>query len=80
MFNIYAIYLYTESKSSGNEDKLKNIERNQSNILPGEFCCIFPLFLKQIVFYRCSFSALKSEHKLQTKPKLTSIREGCSCG
>jgi len=64
MFNICAMYLYTENKSSGSEDKLKNIERNQSNILPGEFCGIFLLFLKQIVFYRCTFLALKSEHKL----------------
>lgn len=64
MFNIFAMYLYTENKSSGIEDKLKNIERNQSNILPGEFSCIFPVFLKQNVFYRCTFLALGSEHKL----------------
>lgn len=54
----------TENKMNGNEDKLKNIERNQSNILPGELCGIDPLFLKQIVFHTSTFLALNSERKL----------------
>lgn len=37
MFHICGICLYTGNKESGTEDKSKNIERNQSNILPGEF-------------------------------------------
>lgn len=40
--NICSMCLYTENKISGNEDKLKNIERNQSNILPGELCGLDP--------------------------------------
>lgn len=64
MINICSMCSYTENKISGNEDKLKNIERNQSNILPGELCGTDPLFLKQVVFHTSTFLALKSEHKL----------------
>lgn len=64
MIDICSMCSYIENKISGNEDKLKNIERNQSNILPGELCSIDPLFLKQTVFYKSTFLALKSEHKL----------------
>ncbi|NXC18656.1 CL004 protein, partial [Corythaeola cristata] len=76
MFNVCAMYLNTENKSSGNEDKLKNIERNQSNILPGEFYITRHSNLSEIhvAFHLCVDDNVRSGNITARDPAIMGLR------
>ncbi|XP_054255648.1 protein C12orf4 homolog isoform X1 [Indicator indicator] len=66
----------TEDKSSGNEDKLKNIERNQSNILPGEFYITRHSNLSEIhiAFHLCVDDNVRSGNVTARDPAIMGLR------
>ncbi|NXN07731.1 CL004 protein, partial [Indicator maculatus] len=65
-----------ENKSSGNEDKLKNIERNQSNILPGEFYITRHSNLSEIhvAFHLCVDDNVRSGNVTARDPAIMGLR------
>ncbi|NXF48390.1 CL004 protein, partial [Oceanites oceanicus] len=67
---------YHENKSSGNEDKLKNIERNQSNILPGEFYITRHSNLSEIhvAFHLCVDDNVRSGNITARDPAIMGLR------
>ncbi|XP_068017026.1 ferry endosomal RAB5 effector complex subunit 3 isoform X2 [Melanerpes formicivorus] len=66
----------TENKSSGNEDKLKNTERNQSNILPGEFYISRHSNLSEIhvAFHLCVDENVRSGNVTARDPAIMGLR------
>ncbi|XP_054034837.1 protein C12orf4 homolog isoform X2 [Dryobates pubescens] len=66
----------TENKSSGNEDKLKNTERNQSNILPGEFYITRHSNLSEIhvAFHLCVDDNVRSGNVTARDPAIMGLR------
>ncbi|NXB04825.1 CL004 protein, partial [Cnemophilus loriae] len=65
-----------ENKISGNEDKLKNIERNQSNILPGEFYITRHSNLSEIhvAFHLCVDDNVRSVNVTARDPAIMGLR------
>ncbi|XP_075570347.1 ferry endosomal RAB5 effector complex subunit 3 isoform X1 [Pelecanus crispus] len=65
-----------ENRSSGNEDKLKNIERNQSNILPGEFYITRHSNLSEIhvAFHLCVDDNVRSGNITARDPAIMGLR------
>ncbi|KAK0681907.1 CL004 protein, partial [Pygoscelis papua] len=65
-----------ENKISGNEDKLKNIERNQSNILPGEFYITRHSNLSEIhvAFHLCVDDNVRSGNITARDPAIMGLR------
>ncbi|RMC02804.1 hypothetical protein DUI87_19995 [Hirundo rustica rustica] len=65
-----------ENKISGNEDKLKNIERNQSNILPGEFYITRHSNLSEIhvAFHLCVDDNIRSVNVTARDPAIMGLR------
>ncbi|RLW01710.1 hypothetical protein DV515_00007650, partial [Chloebia gouldiae] len=65
-----------ENKISGNEDKLKTIERNQSNILPGEFYITRHSNLSEIhvAFHLCVDDNVRSVNVTARDPAIMGLR------
>ncbi|KAF4787570.1 Protein C12orf4 like protein [Turdus rufiventris] len=65
-----------ENKMNGNEDKLKNIERNQSNILPGEFYITRHSNLSEIhvAFHLCVDDNVRSVNVTARDPAIMGLR------
>uniref|UniRef100_A0A8C3MDN8 Uncharacterized protein n=1 Tax=Geospiza parvula TaxID=87175 RepID=A0A8C3MDN8_GEOPR len=65
-----------ENKIGGNEDKLKNIERNQSNILPGEFYITRHSNLSEIhvAFHLCVDDNVRSVNVTARDPAIMGLR------
>ncbi|XP_065698455.1 ferry endosomal RAB5 effector complex subunit 3 isoform X1 [Patagioenas fasciata] len=65
-----------ENKSSGIEDKLKNVERNQSNILPGEFYITRHSNLSEIhvAFHLCVDDNVRSGNITARDPAIMGLR------
>ncbi|KFP80786.1 PREDICTED: uncharacterized protein C12orf4 homolog, partial [Acanthisitta chloris] len=65
-----------ENKTSGNEDKLKNTERNQSNILPGEFYITRHSNLSEIhvAFHLCVDDNVRSVNVTARDPAIMGLR------
>ncbi|XP_025932783.1 protein C12orf4 homolog isoform X20 [Apteryx rowi] len=64
------------NKNSGNEDKCKNIERNQSNILPGEFYITRHSNLSEIhvAFHLCVDDNVRSGNVTARDPAIMGLR------
>ncbi|XP_062346945.1 protein C12orf4 homolog isoform X2 [Cinclus cinclus] len=65
-----------ENRINGNEDKLKNIERNQSNILPGEFYITRHSNLSEIhvAFHLCVDDNVRSVNVTARDPAIMGLR------
>ncbi|KAM8821697.1 ferry endosomal RAB5 effector complex subunit 3 [Eudromia elegans] len=66
----------SRNKNSGNEDKSKNIERNQSNILPGEFYITRHSNLSEIhvAFHLCVDDNVRSGNITARDPAIMGLR------
>ncbi|XP_067160322.1 ferry endosomal RAB5 effector complex subunit 3 isoform X4 [Apteryx mantelli] len=66
----------SRNKNSGNEDKCKNIERNQSNILPGEFYITRHSNLSEIhvAFHLCVDDNVRSGNVTARDPAIMGLR------